>query len=276
MVLYATENLLAGDNVDFYSSSEDALYSLENLYCGRPSKPFRFTGVGAVGTPEWVCAEFSTPQAVTLVGVFNHNLVQTASGDYITLLGCDTGCESGGCNWAAPDYTLDLSGRIVANWNDLYSVLNQTRLAWRLEVVDADNPDGYVEIGEWLLGRYTALSSARLAPGRVESPTLFRVDNRTPYGQHWTEQLSRTVDLSMTVTGLGDPDTVNSVRVMLEAIHDAGSKVFLVPDHASPFIYYAHLENDSGFMSQLLRGNGCEASEWTFEFRALTKGIRLL
>jgi hypothetical protein len=276
MILYATENFLAGDDVALYSSSEDALYVLENLYCARPSKPFRFTGIGAVGTPEWICAEFDAPKIVTLAGVFNHNLVQTASGDLFQLLACDLGCESGGCNWAAPDYTLDLSGRIVANWNDVYALLNQTRLAWRLEAVDGDNPDGYVEIGEWMLGRYTALASAKLSPGRVETPTFFRFNNRTPYGQHWVEQLSRTINLSLRITNLGDPDVVNDMRIMLEAIHEAGNRVFLVPDHLSPFIYYANLENDSDFMKQILRAGGCEASEWTLEFQCLTRGIRLL
>ncbi len=67
MIYYAIENLLARSNTAISSSSEDALYVAENLYNKRPSKPFRFTGVGLAGVPEWVCVEFEAPTRVTAV-----------------------------------------------------------------------------------------------------------------------------------------------------------------------------------------------------------------
>lgn len=280
MLYYALENHLAGTDVTLSASSEDTLYVLENLYNARPSKPFRFTGIGTPGDPEWICAEFDAPKTVTLAAIFNHNLTALLdSADDLTLKGCDGACESGSsgaCNWAAPDFSLDLSGRLVTDWNDLYSFLNQTRLSWRLEAIDLNNPDGYIEIGELFLGEHTALANARLQPGRSEGPALFGAKNKTPYGQHWDLAYSKAINLELQVWNLGDPNTVDAVRLMIEQIHDSGGRLVIIPNERHPFVYYAALENTEGFMSQIVRGLTCELTSWTFQLQTLTKGIRLL
>lgn len=280
MIYIAIENLLAGSGVAINASSEDALYVAENLYNGRPSKPFRFTDHGTAGNPEWICAEFDAPKQVTIAALFNHNLTALAAGgDEVSFKGCDDPCDmsgSGSCDWDFPDYEHGLEPHMVADWNDLYHVLNQTRLAYRFDFIDSTNPDGYVEVGEAFLGVYTALTTAHLKPGRKESPVYYRWRNITPYGQHWMESLSYSVNLGLTVTNLGDPNVVDSIRVILQAIHEANGRFVIVPNSAHPFVYYVALENDSGFMAQIARGFECEANEWTFELMTLTKGIKLL
>jgi len=275
MVLIIIDNLLAGDDVTLSSSSEDTLYVLENLYNGRPSKPFRFTGIGAVGVPEWICAEFDAPKNVTFAGIFNHNLTALAGGNDSLLLKADDG-TCAGATWAAPDYQVDLKTRIVENWNDIYRTLSQTRLSYRFEFIDTANTHGHVEVGELVLGVYTGLDSAYLKPGRVEDPKYYSWRNVTPYGQHWQESLSYGLRLDLTVTNLGDPGTVDAVRVILQAIHAANGRFVIVPNHLNPMAYYVALESDGGFMANIMRGPGCEANEWTFELMTLTKGIRLL
>jgi len=276
-VLIGIQNFLAGNDVAIDASSEDVLYVIENLYNGRPSKPLRFTGVGAALNPEWICIEFDAPKLVTLAAIFNHNLTDlSAVGDELSFKGCDDGCGSGGCDWNIPDYEVDLAGRLVADWNDLYQLVNQTRLAYRVDFIDTTNPAGFVEVGELFLGQYTALTTAHLKPGRTESPLYYRWKNVTPYGQHWAESLSYSVSLGLTVTNLGDPNVVDAVRVVLQAIHAANGRFVIIPNDRHPFAYYVYLENDSGFMSQVARGFECEANEWTFELMTLTKGIRLL
>lgn len=275
MVLYTIENYVSRDTNIISSSSEDALYVLENLYNIRPSKPFRFTGIGAAGIPEWICVEFDSPLAVTLAAVFNQNLTSlVGAGDDFRLKADDGTCV--GANWAAPDYEHDLKPHMITDWNDLYITLNQSRLAWRLEAVDTLNPAGFIEIGEFFLGSYVALSSARLKPGRAESPRLYRAANVTPYGQHWTESFSESITLDLVVTSLNDPYQVDAVRKMILAIHANNGRFVIVPNHLLPFVYYVHLENDGNFMSQIARGTDCEVTEWTFQLRTLTKGISLL
>lgn len=275
MVYYAIENHLAGTDVTISSSSEDTLYVLENLYNRRPSKPFRFTGLGAGGNPEWICVEFDAPKTTNLAAVFNHNLTVLGGGAASIYVKADDG-TCGGANWAAPDYSHDLNNHMIADWNDLYHILNETRLSFRLEVIDSSNIDGYLEIGEFFLGNYIALSTARLKPGRVESPKLYRAANVTHYGQHWTEAFSESITLDLVVQNLNDPATVDAVRKMIFDIHANGDRFVIIPDHYFPFIYYVHLENDGGFMNQIIRGQDCELTAWTFNLRTLTKGIALL
>ena len=277
MILYAIENYLAGSDVAaLSSSSEDALYVRENLYNERPSKPFRFTGIGIVANPEWVCVEFDAPKRVTFAAIFNHNLILTGVGSELSLKGSDTGCDDSATDWDVPDYELDISGRVVADWNDLYATLDQTRLAFRVDVIDPANADGYGELGELFLGQYGALSSARLSPGRAESPRLFRSFNETYYGQYWIEPLSSSLTMELRIANLGDPRQVDSLRTLVLAIHAAGSRFVVVPNDRQSFVYYVALENESGFMEQIARGIECEAAFWTLSLRTLTKGIALL
>jgi len=280
MLYYSIQNFLGGADATITVSSEDALYTLENLYNERPSKPFRFTGLGLPGDPEFICVEFDDPKRVTLAAIFNHNLTALEeSADALYLKGCDTGCESsggGGCDWTIPDYALDLAPSLVEDWNDLYSFLDQTRLAYRLEIIDGGNEDAYIEIGDFFLGQYTAMANAKLQPGRTEEPRLYRAANKTLYGQHWTQAYSQNLNLSLVLHNLGDPDTVDAARLMVEAIHQNGGRAVLIPNEKHPFVYYAHLENEEGFMSQFSRGLTCEITTWTLNFQTLTKGIRLL
>jgi hypothetical protein len=275
MIYYAIENYLAGADALISTSSEDALYVKEHLYNVRPSKPFRFTGVGAAGAPEWICVEFDAPKRVTILGVFNHNFDLTGSGSELSIKGSDTGCDESVTDWDAPDYEHEISDRIVANWNDLYERLDETRLAFRLDVIDPDNEDN-VEIGELFLGLASELSAARLAPGRAESPTLFRSFNATWFGQHWIEGLSASLSMELRISNQNDPSQVDALRTMVLAIHAAGSKFLVVPNDRHPFVYYVALENGDQFMAQIARGLECEQSEWTLQLRTLTKGIALL
>lgn len=278
MIYYAIDNLLADEDTLISASSEDSLYIIENLFNRRPSKPFRFTGDGAVGSPEWLCIELLNPAQVTLASIFNHNLSLGSSGDDVVLKACDGGCgsASGDCDWDSPDYGESLSDRIVANHNDLYKTLDQTRLSFRFEFIDSANPDGYVEIGELFLGSYVPLLNAHLSPGRKESPEFFRFKNETPYGQIWSESLSYNLTLELTIKNVGSPSQVDDLRKMLLAIH-ANSGVFvIIPNHRFPFAHYVFLENERGFASQLVGGLTCKLDEYTLTLRTLTKGISLL
>lgn len=279
MILYAIDNYLAGDDVAaIFSSSEDALYVIENLYNERPSKPFRTTGLGAIGAPEWVCIEFDAPKKVTLAAIFNHNFELEDSGDELLLKACDGGCGSdmSDCDWSAPDFSIDLADRMIADWNDLYHLIDQTRLSYRIEIIDQSNADGYIEIGNFFLSQYTALSNAHLAPGRAESPKFYRFANVTPYGQHWTESLSSSITLNLRIASLNDPAQVDAVRSMLLAIHENNGRFVIIPNHLMPFAYYVHLESDGDFMNQFARGLDCEVGEWSLSLRTLTKGISLI
>lgn len=273
-MLYLTENLLTGDDVTLYQSSEDTLYVVENIYCGRPSKPFRTTGVGAAGSPEYVAVQFNAPKSVNFFGLFNHNLTALAGGDDALLLK-GSGYAHAAANWASPDYSIDLADRLITGWNDIYKLIGYASRTYRLEVIDTLNANGYIELGELFLGNFTELSNARVQPGRQESPELHWIRNKTAFGQHWTEALAHSAKLRLELWNLNDPAQLDSVRTMITAIHSAGGHFVIVPDSSLPFAYYVALANDGGFMQSVARGLTSEVSSWTLELETLTKGIIL-
>jgi len=274
MIYYATANLLAGDDVTITGSSEDALYVFENIYNRRPSKPFRFTGIGSAGNPEWLAFEFDAAKGVSLLGIFNHNMTALAGiDDALVLKGSATTAALQ--NWASPPWSIDLKGRIVSGWNDIYQALDLAYRTYRLEVIDTAQTAGYVELGEVMLAEYTALANARVQPGRQESPELHWIRNKTAFGQHWNEPLAHSVKLTLEIWNLNNPAQVDSVRTMITAIHAAGGQFVIVPNPSLPFAYYVVLANDGGFMQSVARGLTSEVSAWTLELETLTKGIIL-
>lgn len=75
--IYVIPNLIDVDTLCCVSS-EDPVYVKEFLYCERPSKPFRFTGIGAPAAPEWICVTLDGVQPVSFAAIFNHNLTALA------------------------------------------------------------------------------------------------------------------------------------------------------------------------------------------------------
>jgi len=276
-IYIATVNYL--DDASFCCvSSEDTLYIAENLYNARPSKPFRFTGNGAIGAPEWICIQFAASQRITLVGIFNHNLTDLGvAGDSLILKGCDDPCEdSGACDWDGSGvYPIDMEPRLLAVWNDLYQILDESYLSWRVEFIDQSNPFA-IEIGELFLSEYEEITNAHLQPGREESPILFRRRTDTDYGQHWSKSLAYAQKLNIKIKNINDPAQVDQLQRIILEIHEAEGKCVIIPNSRFKFAYYAYLENEANFTAQITRGTTCELKEWTLQFRTLTKGIALL
>lgn len=290
---YAITNYI-GSHTPLYSSSEDDLYVLEYLYDLRPSKPFRFSGFGTYSgaIPEWICVDLGAPVAPNFTGIFNHNLSLTASGDLLRLLACEGGCpgQSGvPCYWEGavsgmpsgsylPACEIDLSNRLTDNFPNICK-----RFAcgsyqyWMLEVIDANNSDGYIEIGEWFLGTVHTFTNARLQPGRSDGPRFFRGENITYYGQIWSNFYSDTEEFSIIIKAHNeDPGEVDEMRIFLQQVaYNAGKFVFIPDDHYK-FCYYVYMENMSDFGSQIAKSECGELYEWRIDLRTLVQGVTLL
>ena len=220
MLIYAIQNKITPATI-CCASSEDALYVMENVCDVRPSKPFRFAGIGAPAAPEWICFEFGSDGLLTLAAIFNHNLTALSGGnDLLQLKGCNDACDGIFlCNWAAPDYTLDLKSRLVPNFNDLFRRLNQNYPYWRIDAIDETNPDGFIELGEIFLGEYQAFSSnVHLQPGRADGPAFYMANQRTNYGQDWTAYLSESERLELTFKNINDIDVCDEFHLFLSEI----------------------------------------------------------
>ena len=274
---YVITNLINSETLDSVSS-EDAVYVQENLYSVRPSFPFRFTGVGSAGNPEWICVEFPIPRKITFVGLFNANFIRNYHSDVLTLKGCDTGCGSGGCNWAAPDFSLDLLDSWTPNHRNLYSKLDERRLGWRLDVVNSRNPDSYLEIGDYVLGNWQKFSkNVHLQPGRDDGPSFRMGNQETYFGQDWTNYFSESEQsFTMRFVNTGDPQIVDEFKIFLSAVQSQGGKFILIPDDGTPFAYYVVITKMDDFARRILYGLTGEVREWEIDLRTLTEGIVLL
>jgi len=308
-LIYVLENFI--NNYSFlYSYSEHELYVLENLYNERPSWPYRTRGVGASGTPEWICVDLGTYSGVqhdvTFVGLFNHNLstpLNIAGGDLLTLRGCDEGCPgvSGACDWEQTGicYTdlttmpTDACGdactgtQPIADFRNLYHKVDCApgHQYWLLEMIDQNNTDGYIEIGELVLGRWSEFHRGsvsghdnwvRLSPGRADGPEFYMGKQRTHYGQDWVTYYSDSERFELTFTNMNDACVVDEVHAFLRTVQLSGGKFIIVPDDTKPFCYYVVIENLRDYADRLIYGGGKELREWRLELKTLTQGIRLL
>lgn len=312
ILLYVLENFI-NDDCLLYGNSEDGLYVLENIYNERPSLPYRAIGVGTPATPEYICIDLGTHSGVehnvTFVGLFNHNLstpLDIVGGDLLTLKACDYDCprQSGACDWehSAMCYTdlttmpTDVCGATcagtqpIADFRNLWHKIDCApgHQFWLLEIVDQGNADGYIEIGELVLGQWQQFPRGildagvatdpwvRLSPGRVDGPEFFMGKQRTHWGQDWSTFYSECERFELTFTTQNDPCRVDAVHAFLKAVQRTGGRFVLVPDDTKPFCYYVIVDNLRDYADRLVYGRTRELREWRLKLKTLTEGVRLL
>ncbi|GAG60034.1 unnamed protein product [marine sediment metagenome] len=283
---YAINNLVDVDTlIDVYS--EDDVYVMDNLYNGRPSKPYRSTDIGAIGFPEWICVTFPAPRMISLVALFNHNLTRLEGvGDELRFKGCNLGCESPECDWDAGAglHEVDISGSLIEvekggrpTFENLYFRTKMREPNYRLDIIDQNNPDGHIEIGEYFLGNWEDFSmNCFLQPGRPDSPMYFKGDQQTFMGQDWMSYYSKAKEMTLTFVNISTPDQVNEIETFLDRVHENGGRVVIIPDRDSRFCFLMKIEDTSGFGLRTLYGEDGERKTWTIPMKALTTGVMLL
>lgn len=255
---YVTTNLVDSLTLpqETYVSSEDSIYVYENLYNGRPSKPFRFT----TKANQWIKVQLLSSQAVTFVGLFGHNLT---SGATLTL-------ES-----AAADAGYGLVKTLTWRDKNLYKLFNGNDKWWKLNVSDAGN-SAYPQIGEYVLGTWSKFDNARVQPGRADGPAVYMADKVSHYGQDWSKHYANTEGLTIRLMNLNDPSVVDDLQTFLKDIFEnSDGKFILIPDHEQPHCFYVRVKNRRDFARRLVYGTK-ELREWKLELETLAEGITLL
>jgi hypothetical protein len=300
ILLYVITNYLDGLAIgSFTTKSTSSLYIATNLSIERPSKPYRTTGIGAVADPEYICVDLGSSKPVTFIGIFNHNFTLMEAGDDSLLLkGCDSDCAT--CTWATPDCgpvdlrtlpTAPCAGcpgtQPIANHKNLWHKIDcgTDHRYWRLEMIDTTNTDGYLEIGELVLGQWQQFprgvlsgddSWVRLSPGRADGPEFFMGKNRTFYGQDWSTHYSEYERFDLVLTTQNDPCIVDAIHTFLKAVQLAGGRFILVPDDDKPFCYYVIIDNLRDYAERKIYGRTGELREWRLKLKSLTEGVKLL
>jgi len=286
-----------GDRWDFLvgniSSEDDSgFYGQENVYNERPSWPLRFSGVGAAGLPEWICVDMGENKLVTFAGIFNHNLTTTP--ERFSLKGCANEC--GICDWeAAPAWTEDMASRIISNkicanmyehiFPNSCKGINHTQRYFRFEFIDTANSDGYIEIGEGVLGRRCQFKrDTYLQPGRPDGPLFYMGNQKTLYGQDWSNYYSYAEKFTLTFKNINDVRNQDEVQLFLLRVQRNGGKFIIIPDDNGnslypadyiPRCYYVIIENQADYAQRLIHGWSNELREWSLELKTLTTGLKL-
>lgn len=126
----------AFDDAAITSSSESGDLLDDNVVTDFVAEKWRTTGV----TSEWIRFDLGSAQQVNCVGLYGHNL---SAGTTITLQ------ANSSDDFADPPFSEGLT------WHGTritHCFAPQTYRWWRLVLADADNPDGYLEIGRIAAG----------------------------------------------------------------------------------------------------------------------------
>jgi len=131
--------------------------------------------------------DLETATEVKVLVIDGHNLSATAT---ITLNGVEPTIFSEAITWTDNNIIHYLS---VAT----------TKRYWHLQITDAANPDGYIDIGDIFLGSYMELSKT-YSLGFSKGFELLYDSNRTPYGvikkRFYNRQRSFTYNFNLLIT----------------------------------------------------------------------------
>ncbi len=276
MIRYVIGNFI-NEYTPLTSSSEDDTYVLENLFAGRPSRPFKFTGRGTPGNPEWVCVDLLMAKQVTFVGIFNHNLEFAESAGVLDVKAANFPCrlESGAGNWDAPPFEMSLLDRVISNFRNSCQQLNYTARYWDIDVVDQGNPYP-IRFGELVFGQIRTLPNSHLQPSSSASPLFAASRNITHYNQVWSNAYSEQESFTVIIKNKNDPRQIDELKLFLRQVKDNGMTFIIIPNELYPFCYYVTLMNDADLRAQIVKGMTSELSEWTLQLQTATEGIELL
>jgi hypothetical protein len=160
----------------------------------------------ALGTPNTITVDLGTAQQIAALIIQDHNLTSAA-----TIAMCGNAANT----WGAPAFSVAIPW---ANGSILYYLLSaQNYEFWQLQITDALNPAGYIEIGELYLGSYLELTK-NFSVGFKRGVNMLYDQNKNKYGatRNRFYNLQRQFDYSFTALS-GSTDVI-SLEQFLAAI----------------------------------------------------------
>jgi len=173
----------------------------------------------------------------------------------------------------------------IANFKNTYHKIDCSpgHRYWELEFIDQGNTDGYLEIGEVVMGQWEQFHRGgadpnwvHLQPGRADGPLYHMGNLETHYGVEWTNYYSDAEHFTLSFKNLNDPCVVDEIHAWLNTIQRAGGKFVIVPDDTKPFCYYVLVKKWKDFAKRLIYGNTRELREWSLELKTLSRGVVFL
>jgi uncharacterized protein YjdB len=171
----------------------------------------------SLGSPNTITISLGSALEAQALIIGDHNLT---SGAVITLH-FDTSTSFSGGNY---HYEIIpwASGKIL--YYLTHVVGERTRRYWRINITDASNPNGYIEIGELYLGSYTELSK-NYQEGFSKETSLIIKNNPTSYGvgrdRFYNTQLLFSFDYEFTPTV-----DITTMQTMIDSLGSRSTGVF--------------------------------------------------
>lgn len=167
----------------------------------------------ALGAPNTITISLSSAQEIKALILGDHNLTSAAT---IVLKGHTAD------SWGSPSF----SEAIVWNEEKIihYPSAAQTYKYWQIQITDAANPDGYIEIGELYLGSYLELTK-NYVEGYSEETDLLKDTNSTPYGVERDRFYNSQLTFSFNFSAMDAAD-VTDMKTLIAAIVSRSAGTF--------------------------------------------------
>ena len=190
-----------------------------NLLDNDRDTSWRSTGVAS----ENITIDLGAAAQVTALCLLDHNLT---SGATLTLKADATGAD-----WGSPDWSDSVTWRsgIIILW------LDQTYRYWRLEISDAGNSDGHVEIGGLILAGHFEPSKQFNLGNKTETAAQV-AEAKSPAGLNRPVPKGRVKAWSIRFKGL-DSDDVDDFDAWHNQVYDEAAGV------ARPFVFVPYVNS---------------------------------
>jgi len=258
--LYGTGNKITEATLKAVTN-EDSVYVKANLYNRRPSLPCRFTQK----TDQTITIDLTDPALVTLLGLFNHNLLPGAT---ITL-----SADTNPPDWNDPEYGPTSITPVRAD--HLYFKLSETLRWWQIKITDAANPSE-LQIGEAVLTTHSSFTTGYIQ-SQSEGDEYFIGSQETYMGQDWDVFLARKANLLLKIrkaSTAGD-SVEEEIRALLRSLEGSAGRLIIIPDDSCGEVYYAKIKGKS-YIADRTFGNIKDIRDWDLSFVEMSQGIELL
>ncbi len=195
------------------ASSASGSYPVTNLNTLPVSKHWRSTGI----TSEDLQIDLGAIYSIDLMGIVNHNLTSAAT---VTINGGSTANPNGG------QYTTTLTYRQFDAFKLLTSV--QTWRYWKFIFVDTGNTDGYIKIGNLLLGDSTTLPFHWRNDGEFTDDYI-NILTRSPGGAVYAENVYGVISQKFQFGPLSVANMA-TLRTLYRGLRGSAAPIFIIPE----------------------------------------------
>ena len=195
--------------VTITTNSEVAAKPVANIYHYWKSKKYRTTGDAA----EWIKIDMGSATDVDLFALVGHNLTSAAT---VKIQANATDA------WGAP--TVDVTVTYHADILIYIWAATQSYRWWRISLVDAANPAGYIEVGHAFLG--AVWEPSRSFSGFTLIPSDPSVISESDDGAEMADVKTQYVDMGLAFRNV----TIEDWETLRKAI-GLTSRFYIVPDY---------------------------------------------